>query len=365
MSRKKRIIKWSLISLLCLILSLAGFGYWFISLLYPIDTALTGLESMMPGDLSYVMENQPEKRGKILAVVTSSDTMGESQKPTGYEMSELARAWYVFVANGFEVDVASPQGGKAPVVIDDEDMGVYDHAFLNDSTAQAKVSNTIAMEDVEPDDYMAIYFVGGKGAMFDFPQNAPIQSIVRDYYEKGKVVGAVCHGPAALANVKLSNGNHLLDGKAICGFTNQEELFLIKDAASIFPFLLQDKLVANGANFKAGQMYLENVVHDGNLITGQNPWSTWTLAEAMIKQLGYEPKQRRKTGEENTVKVLTTFHKQGYDEAKELITNYRTVKNAPVNRELLAVHSILAAMQLDVIKAIKIIGLLKYAKSLV
>lgn len=363
MSRKKRIIKRVLIVFTGLVISVVGFGYWFMSLLHPIDPALLNMESTTPGDLSYVMENRPPYRGKILAVVTSCGTMGESQKTTGYEMSELARAYYVFFANGFEVDVASPNGGKPPVVIDDEDMGRFDHAFLNDTVAQSKVSNTIAMRDVNQEDYEAIYFVGGKGTLFDFPQNEYIQSIVRRYHEEEKVIGAVCHGPAALVNVKLNNGNYLLEGRPVSAFTNQEELFLIKDARSIFPFLLQDKLMENGADFKEGHMYLEQVVQDGNLITGQNPWSTWAVAEAMVSQLGYAPKPRNKTGEELSVEVLETFEVHGYDRAIALIDHFGTTEQAPLNRELLAVHSILAAMQWDVVKAVEIIGLLKYAKS--
>ncbi|MTI23888.1 type 1 glutamine amidotransferase domain-containing protein [Fulvivirga kasyanovii] len=363
MSRKKRIIKRALIVFTGLIVAVVGFGYWFMSLLHPIDSALLNMESTTPGDLSYVMKNRPPYRGKILAVVTSCGTMGESGKATGYEMSELARAYYVFVANGFEVDVASPAGGKPPVVIDDEDMGRFDHAFLNDTVAQNKVSNTLPMQDVNPDDYEAIYFVGGKGTLFDFPQNQHIQSIVRQYHEEGKVVGAVCHGPAALVNVKLNNGHYLLRGRSVSAFTNQEELFLIKDARSIFPFLLQDKLIENGADFKEGYMYLEQVVKDGNLITGQNPWSTWAVAEAMVGQLGYAPKHRNKTGEELSVEVLETFEVHGYDHAIALIDHFSAAEQAPLSRELLAVHSILAAMQWDVVKAVKIIGLLKYAKS--
>lgn len=364
MSRKKRILKWSLIIIASLIVLLGGFGYWFMSLLSPTDPALVNIKSTVPADLPYLVENRTSFRGKILAVVTSCGVMGQSKKATGYELTELSRAYYVFVANGFEVDVASPQGGKPPVVIDKDDMGIFDYAFLNDSIAQAKVNQTIALQDVRPDEYSAIYFVGGKGAMFDFPQNEHIQSIVGEYYERGKVIGAVCHGPAALVNVTLSDRSHLLKGKAVSSFTNHEELFLIKNAQSIFPFLLQDKLVENGAVFKEGPMYLENVSQDGNLVTGQNPWSTWAMAEAMVKQLGYEPKERTKSGEENAVMVLSVFEDHGYGQAKAVLTNLRTVEQVSLNRELIAIHSIVAAMQWDFIKAIKIIGLLSHAKSI-
>ncbi|MFZ1809386.1 MAG: type 1 glutamine amidotransferase domain-containing protein, partial [Cyclobacteriaceae bacterium] len=300
-------------------------------------------------------------RGKILAVVTSADLMGSSGKSTGYELTELSRAYYVFQANGFEVDVASPLGGLPPVVIDGDDMKEYDYAFLNDSDAQAKVKNSIAMADVEPDAYEAVYFVGGKGAMFDFPENKHIQSLVSAYYESGKVVSAVCHGPAALVNVKLSDGSSLLANKTVSSFTNAEELFLIPDAPQIFPFLLQDKLTENGARFNEGFLYLNTVSKDGNLVTGQNPWSTWEVAESVIAQLGYAPKPRFITREENSISVLGTFEAEGYSKAKSTIDQFCTEDALSIDREIIAVHSIVAAMQFELGKTINLIRLLSYS----
>ncbi len=363
MSKRRKIIKWSLIIFTSLILALFGFGYWFMSLLSPRDI-VTGVENTLPEDLAYITKNQRPYVGKILAVVTSTDVMGESEMSTGYELTELSRAYYVFLANGFEVDVASPLGGKPPVVIDDDDMGVFDYAFLNDPIAQKKANNTIAMHAVNADEYMAIYFVGGKGAMYDFPQNKYIQSIVKDFYESGKVIGAVCHGPASLVNVTLSDGSSLLKNKTVSSFTNNEEIFLIADAATIFPFLLEDKLVEKGAVFKKGHMYLENVSRDGNLVTGQNPWSTWAIAETVVEQLGHEPKKRNKTGEENSVAILIAYETYGYDQASNVLTELRVRNQQPVNRELIAVHSIVAAMQWDVGKAFGLIRLLYQAKVL-
>ena len=359
MFKKYRILKWTGITLLGLIVIIFSFGLWFKSLIPPKNTTL---ETIQVKDLPYLAENVQPLRGKILAVVTSTNIMGNSGKSTGYELTELARAYYVFKANGFEVDIASPLGGKPPVVIDDDDMGVYDFAFLNDSIAQYKTSNTIPVKDVVAEDYEAVFFAGGKGAMFDFPNNKDIQSIIREYYISNKVVGAVCHGPAALVNVALDNGHPLLENKKVSGFTNKEELLLISDAKSIFPFLLQDKLVAQGASFNEGTMYLENISHDNNLITGQNPWSTWILAETMIKQLGYKPKYREITDEENAVKVLAIYETQGSQKAKEMINRMVVVEKKPINRVLIAMHSIVAAMKGDVNRFFDIIGLVSYAK---
>ncbi|WP_223826554.1 type 1 glutamine amidotransferase domain-containing protein [Flagellimonas sp. S3867] len=312
-------------------------------------------------DLPYLSENIVSHRGKILAVVTSMDMMGDSDKTTGYELTELARAYYVFTANGFEVDIASPKGGKPPVVIDDEDMGAFDFAFLKDSIAQNKTSHTIAMEDVVAEDYEAVFFVGGKGAMFDFPDNKAIQSLVKNYYQSNKVVGAVCHGPSALVNVKLDNGHHLLENKNVSAFTNKEELLLISDAKSIFPFLLQDKMIEQGARFNEGGMYLDKISHDRNLITGQNPWSTWSLAERMVQQLGYTPKYRKITAEENAMKVLLAYEKHGKKQARKMIETLQKEKKS-MDRILLAKHGIISVMKGQLGDFPNLIGLVSYAK---
>ncbi|WP_298896460.1 type 1 glutamine amidotransferase domain-containing protein [uncultured Psychroserpens sp.] len=360
-SKKYKILKWTLGVLATIIVLLVCLGFWIKNLVPPRQMEL---ESSKTENLTYVAKNVPEPRGKILAVVTSTSTMGMSGKSTGYELTELARAYYVFTANGFEVDIASPLGGKPPVVIDDEDMGEYDYAFLNDSEAQHKANNTIKIDNVITTDYEAVYFVGGKGAMFDFPNNAAIQAIIKEYYQERKVIGAVCHGPAALVNVTLDNGQHLVENKTVSSFTNKEELLLISDAETIFPFLLQDKLIEGGARFNEGSMYLEKMSHDDNLITGQNPWSVWVLAETMVKQLGYTPKTRPITGEENAVSVLLTYEREGIDKAKALMEHIMHGKEEPMSRLLVTKHSIIGVMQGDVKRFTNILRLASYAKKL-
>jgi putative intracellular protease/amidase len=363
MSRMKKILKWSLIVLISLSISIVLFGVWFINLLPGPTVSMEELKNTKPSDLPYLVENKVYNRGKILAVVTSCELMGTSGKSTGYELTELARAYYVFQANGFEVHIASPLGGQPPVVIDTDDMKGYSYAFLNDSSAQKKVNNTIPVKDIIPEDYEAVYFVGGKGAMFDFPENKHIQSIVRNHYESGKVIGAVCHGPAALVNVTLNNGQSLLADKSVSSFTNREELLLISDAREIFPFLLQDKLVEKGAEFNEGAMYLNNVTRDGNLVTGQNPWSTWAVAESIIEQLGYEAKPRKITAEENAVQVLKVYESEGYNQAKIVVDEFCSRNKTSVDRELLAVHSLLSAYRLKLQKSVNLIRLLRYSNS--
>ena len=347
-----------------LIILLVIFVFWFRSL-FPSNVNRIDLKLTKPQDLIYLSQGVKHRRGKILAVVTSSDIMGKTNKATGYELTELARAYYVFNANGFEVDIASPKGGQPPVVIDGDDMGQFDYAFLNDTVAQQKVDNTIALTDVDKDQYQAVYFVGGKGAMFDFPENAAIKSIVSHYYQSGKVIGAVCHGPAALVNVTLDDGSPFLANKTVSSFTNDEELLLIPDAKEVFPFLLQSKLIDQGANFDSGPVYLDNMVQDGNLVTGQNPWSVWLVAESMIEQLGYTPIKRQITAEENAVSILRVYENKGFQQAKEKITSMLSEtangQDQSFDRLFLAVHFVTYAMQWELGKSIDVLRLLSFA----
>lgn len=361
MFKKYRIIKWILASLAIVVAILILIGIYIANLLPAGDDTLTKSQA---SDLAYITENVPSYRGKILAVVTSTDTMGTSGKTTGYELTELARAYYVFKANGFDVDIANPLGGKPPVVLDDDDMGAFDYAFINDEIAQSKVNHSLLLKDVISDDYKAVYFVGGKGAMYDFPNNRYIQALVQDFHSSDKVIAAVCHGPAALVNVTLEDGQSFLKNKQVSGFTNKEELLLIPKAASIFPFLLQDKLTEQGAEFNEGLLYLEKISHDENLITGQNPWSVWTLAETMIVQMGYSPKPRAITGEENAVKVLNIYETKGSTDSKTVIKRMIQEEKQPISRALLIDHSAISVIQGDLIKFYDLLRLASYAKDM-
>lgn len=361
MFKKYRIVKWVLASLAIVSTILIIIGVYIASLLPAEDVTLSNSQA---SKIAYLNKNVPFNRGKILAIVTSTDVMGASGKETGYELTELARAYFVFTANGFEVDIASPIGGNPPVVLDDDDMGIFDYAFLNDVNAQSKIHKTLPLKDVVGEDYKAIYFVGGKGAMYDFPDNTSIQKLVRDFHNTNKVIGAVCHGPAALVNVTLDDGQSFLQDRQVSGFTNKEELLLIPKAASIFPFLLQDQLIAEGAVFNEGIMFLEKVSHDNNLITGQNPWSVWLLAETMVRQLGYMPKQRTITGEENALAILHTYETKGAIASRVLIKQIIQDKKQNVSRALLIDHGAIAILEADLKKFYDLLGLASYANEI-
>lgn len=327
--------------------------------LLPDKAHFESIKHTKVSDLSYLNQDIPTNRGKILAVVTSVAEMGDGTE-TGYEHTELARAYFVFVANGFEVDIASPKGGKPPVIFDDEDMGGYDYAFINDKKIQHKVAHSIPLANVTAEDYEAVYFVGGKGTMFDFPDNPDIKRIAKKMYQNDKVISAVCHGPAALLNVTLDNGSSLLANKTVSGFTNEEELFIIPDAKEKFSFLLEDKLIEQGANFNKGMNYLEQVSQDGKLITGQNPWSVWRMAEMVIEELGYQPKPRILTPEEHAINLLSTYHEQGYDAAAA----YMQQQPHAIQKIQLVMHGVLAFMQFELSAGFDILSLASKLKEL-
>lgn len=340
---------------------LAGFGVvllliaaavaWLWSL---VDTsqAATDFRSIKAGQIAYLQQSlaaQADRnpRGRVLAVVTSTGfyppaVVDGKTKKTGYELTELSRFYWLLQANGFAVDIASPQGGEAPRVLDDDDMAEFDYAFLNDATAMQKARNTIKLAEVNPSDYQAIYFVGGKGAMYDFPQDPHIARLVREMVAQQKLVLAVCHGPAALALLTNSDGTPWLAGKKVTGFTNAEELLLMSDAEKRFSFLLQSKLEQQGALFAEGPRYLPNLVIDGQLITGQNPWSVWQLAEATVRALGKEPLPRLASAEERTMQLLLLNHSAGFDAAALQINDL--LSKGPLQRNLVLMMALVAVM---------------------
>ena len=349
-------IKKIAITLFSLTLAIVGFFLWFVSLLgSEIDT---NYRDAVASDLAYLASPVDENRGKVLAIVTSTGVMGAENKATGFELTELARAFHVFQVNGFEVDIASPLGGEAPMVLDEDDMGPYDYAFLNEQSNIKKIQNTLRVDQVDSAEYDAVYFVGGKGTMFDFPDNPFIQQIVKDFSVQDKVIAAVCHGPAALVNVTTDNGNWFIENRKVAGFSNDEELFLIPTANTLFPFLLESRLVSRGAQYVEGERYLNHVVVDGNLVTGQNPWSVWQLAEKTIIQLGYQPVPRPITAEEHSIAVLGSYAEFGYDTALQELHDVLVNSGSDISRSTLAVHAFVALIEWDLKKSLDLLRLL-------
>lgn len=215
---------------------------------------------------------------KILFVVTSHATKGSTSEKTGYYLGEVSHPWKVLTEAGYEIDFVSPQGGNPPV--DGFDLkDPVNKEFWENKKYQDRISHSMKPADVKPAQYAAIYYAGGHGAMWDLPENKDLAAIATKIYEKNGVVAAVCHGPAGLVNIKLSNGQYLISGKKINGFSNEEED--IVKLTKVVPFLLEDKLKERGAIYEKSGPWEKHVTIDGRLITGQNPQSAKEVGEAI------------------------------------------------------------------------------------
>jgi putative intracellular protease/amidase len=216
---------------------------------------------------------------KVLFVLTSHAALGDTGRTTGFYLSEVAHPYAVFANANFEVDFVSPLGGKAPMDgIDLEDE--LNKAFLENSAAIAKVENTLHPHQVDPTQYAAIFYAGGHGTMWDFPNNPELAQVAATIYEQGGVVGAVCHGPSGLVNVTLLNGDYLVAGKTVNSFTNEEEAAV--ELTAVVPFLLESKLIERGATFSKADKFQPHVVTSDRLVTGQNPASAAGVGEQMV-----------------------------------------------------------------------------------
>ncbi len=223
--------------------------------------------------------------GRVLFVLTSHDRLGDTGRATGYFLSEVTHPHRVFVNRGYAVDFASVRGGAAPMdptSLDTEDP--VNEAFLA-SPAYAALADTPAVADVDlgDDPYDALFFPGGHGTMWDLPVDADVARMTGDFYARGGVVGAVCHGPAALVDAVLPDGEHLLRGRSVTCFSNEEESAV--GLADVVPFLLEDRMRERGATVMTAAVFEPQVVVWERLVTGQNPASARGTALAMVKLL--------------------------------------------------------------------------------
>ena len=239
---------------------------------------------------------------KVLIVV-SGEGRDQGKTRPGFEMDEFAQAYLIFRGNGLAVEVASPRGGNAEADKYNP-KEAFNAELLEDAEALHKLANTHATAQVNPDDFAAVYVVGGKGAMFDLPADPALRRVISSVYEKGGVVAAVCHGPAALVDVPLSDGSQLISGKRVTGFSNEEEAVFGKRWAKEFPFLLEDAMRARGAQWQEAPLMMPRLVVDGRLITGQNPYSTTAVAEAIVTALGLVPVARQLWRDEATMRLV-------------------------------------------------------------
>jgi putative intracellular protease/amidase len=219
---------------------------------------------------------------KVLVVLTSHADLGDTGRKTGYYLPEVAHPWKVFTEAGYQVDFLSPKGGEAPMDgVDPSDP--VQQAFLDDPDVAAALRSTLAPEQANPSDYDVIFYAGGHGTMWDFPDNTQLAKVAAEVYEGGGVVAALCHGPAGLVNVRLSDGSYLVAGKEVSAFTNEEETAV--GLTEVVPFLLQTRLTERGARHTGTENFAAYVVADGRLVTGQNPASATGVAERVVELL--------------------------------------------------------------------------------
>jgi putative intracellular protease/amidase len=220
---------------------------------------------------------------RILIVTTSNASMGGG-KPTGLWLEELTTPYFVFVEAGARVTLASIKGGIIPVdpgSIEPGDAEPESVArFRADATAMAALDQSHALAALDGDSFDAIFLPGGHGTMWDLPCNATLAALVGKMWRDGKVVGAVCHGPAGLLSAVETDGEPLVMGKAITAFTDAEERAAGLDAE--VPFLLESRLRELGALFENGEPFAPYAIADGRLVTGQNPASSQATAQLVL-----------------------------------------------------------------------------------
>ena len=223
------------------------------------------------------------KKPRVLVAMTSHSTKGDSGERTGAYLPEIAHPYDVFARAGFDVDFASVAGGRVPLDgADGKDPLLA--PFQPGGPLEGRLLDSLPASAVDPARYDAVFFAGGHGTMWDFADCEAFAKVAAAIHEKGGVVSAVCHGPAALVNVKLSSGAWLVAGKTVSAFTNEEERAVKLDR--VVPFLLEDKLVERGAVVETAPTWQAKVVVDGRLVTGQNPASAAAVAREVARLLG-------------------------------------------------------------------------------
>lgn len=222
---------------------------------------------------------------KILMVLTSHDQLGNTGKPTGFWLEEFAAPYYVFRDAGVDITLASPKGGQPPIDPKSDDPGNQTEAmarFKDDPAAQRVLANTHRLADVKADDFDAVFYPGGHGPMWDLVNDVNSIALIESFYNAGKPVAAVCHGPGVLKKVTYQ-GEPIVKGKRVTGFTNSEEEAV--QLTDVVPFLVEDELKRLGARFEKAADWADFTVVDGRLVTGQNPASSTSGAQKLLKLL--------------------------------------------------------------------------------
>lgn len=224
---------------------------------------------------------------KVLIVLTNTTRYEGTQEPTGLWLGEAAEFYDELSKVGITADFVSPKGGFVP--LDPRSMKYTDNAIMKvyETTDFQKraLQESLAAGDLSArsGEYGVIYYTGGHGVMWDFPDDENLQQLAAAIYEQGGIVSSVCHGIAGLLNVKDSSGVYLISGKAVTGFTKAEEILAGK--LRVVPFLNREEVLKRGGIFRKKRFYSDHSIQDGRLITGQNPFSVRSTAKLVIKEL--------------------------------------------------------------------------------
>ncbi|WP_214510424.1 type 1 glutamine amidotransferase domain-containing protein [Pseudomonas brassicacearum] len=225
------------------------------------------------------MNKQASELKPVLFVVTSNAVKGASGIPTGFNLAEVTHPLEKLQEAGIRVELASINGGAAPLDGLEDMSDPVIARYWADADFRHALEHTLLMNEVDPSRYSAIFFAGGHGTMWDFPDNPAVQAAIREIDAAGGIVSAVCHGPAALVNARRADGSLLVAGKRVAAFTDNEEEEV--QSTHVVPFLLASTLNRRGAHHQQAANWADNVVVDGRLITGQNPQSAASLGEAL------------------------------------------------------------------------------------
>jgi len=223
---------------------------------------------------------------KILMILTSHDKLGDTGKKTGFWLEELAAPYYVFKDAGMHVTLASPHGGQPPLdpSSDAEDAQTdATRRFKQDKEAGRELAATYKLADVDGGSFDAVFYPGGHGPLWDLADNAASIAIIERTLLDGKPLAAVCHAPAVLRHAKGSDGQPIVKGKKVTGFTNSEEK--AAGLSDVVPFLVEDMLKEKGGIYTKAADWQAHVVSDGKLVTGQNPASSAPAAKALLAML--------------------------------------------------------------------------------
>lgn len=224
---------------------------------------------------------------KVLMVLTSHDQLGNTGKKTGFWLEEFAAPYYTFLDAGANITLASPAGGQPPL---DPKSDLPDfqtaltHRFKADPAAQAALANTLKLETVKAEDFDTVFYPGGHGPLWDLAESPVSIGLIERFERAGKPIGFVCHAPGALRHVKAANGEPLIKGRRVTGFTNGEEDAV--QLSTVVPFLIEDEFKALGGRYEKGPDWAPYIVVDGKLVTGQNPASSEGVAKALLKLRG-------------------------------------------------------------------------------